>query len=178
MGCVVGSLEWCCGSTADSCCCACCPSCCSLVTTRFIYTFFLILGVIVPAILLSSNVEENLKDKLPYYDKNCDEGGECEKVMGYLSVYRIFLGFAIFHAILMIFTLGVKSQKECRAGINNGFWGIKFIALIILCGWSFWVESDKFANTLMYFGLIGGLLFIVIQLLLLVDFAHTWNEIW
>ncbi|CAB3988983.1 probable serine incorporator [Paramuricea clavata] len=178
MGCVVGSLACCCGSTAVSCCCACCPSCRSSVTTRIMYTFFLLLGVIVSAILLSDNVEESLKDKLPFYDKICDKGGKCEEVMGYMSVYRIFLGFAIFHVILMIITLGVKSQKECRAGINNGFWGIKFIALLILCGWSFWVESDKFANTWMYFGLIGGLLFIVIQLFLLVDFAHTWNEIW
>jgi hypothetical protein len=30
----------------------------------------------------------------------------------------------------------------------------------------------------MYFGLIGGLLFIVIQLFLLVDFGHAWNELW
>jgi hypothetical protein len=58
--------------------------------------------------------------QLPFYDKICDNGGKCEEVMGYMSVYRIFLGFAIFHVILMIITLGGKSQKECRAGINNG----------------------------------------------------------
>jgi hypothetical protein len=42
------------------------------------------------------------------------------------------------------------------------------------------IIDEKYFNFLawMYFGLIGGLLFIIIQLLLLVDFAHTWNEIW
>ena len=30
----------------------------------------------------------------------------------------------------------------------------------------------------MYIGLIGAFLFILLQLILLVDFAHSWNETW
>ena len=30
----------------------------------------------------------------------------------------------------------------------------------------------------MYIGLIGGLLFILFQLVFIIDFAHSWNESW
>ena len=30
----------------------------------------------------------------------------------------------------------------------------------------------------MYFGMIGAFIFIIIQLVLIVDLAHSWNESW
>lgn len=39
-------------------------------------------------------------------------------------------------------------------------------------------EAQTFGTVWMYFGMIGGFFFILIQLVLIVDFAHSWAENW
>ena len=109
----------------------------------------------------------------------------------------------------------VKSSNDPRAGIQNGFWAIKFLIIIGGMIGSFFMpvgafgkyenkstkegckpthikndnwyfsEFNKFKAILilieevwMYFGMIGGFLFILIQLVLIIDFAHSWAEAW
>lgn len=78
-------------------------------------------------------------------------------------------------AILMI---GVRSSRDPRAGIQNGFWGFKYA--LIIGGWigAFFIPHGHFGPTWMYFGMIGGFMFIIIQLVLIIDIAHSWAESW
>lgn len=51
--------------------------------------------------------------------------------------------------------------------------------VIALAVGAFYIPEDsKFATTWLYFGMIGGFLFIIIQLILIIDFAHSWAERW
>lgn len=43
---------------------------------------------------------------------------------------------------------------------------------------AFFIPEGDFGVTWMYFGMIGGFLFILIQLVQIVDFAFTWAESW
>ena len=78
-------------------------------------------------------------------------------------------------AVLMI---GVRTSRDPRGPLQNGFWGIKFI--LLFAGWiaAFFIPHGSFGPVMMWFGMIGGLAFILVQLVLIVDFAHTWAETW
>lgn len=48
-----------------------------------------------------------------------------------------------------------------------------------ICVGAFYIpQNGSFEQVFMYFGIVGGFLFILIQLILLIDFAHSWNESW
>lgn len=58
------------------------------------------------------------------------------------------------------------------------FWGLKYLIVIGGIIGAFFIPEGSFGPTWMYFGMIGGFLFILIQLILIVDFAHSWAEAW
>lgn len=96
----------------------------------------------------------------------------------------------------------VRSSKDPRAPIQNGydklvhcmryiiydqiyyvnyifrFWAIKYLLIIGGIIGAFFIPEKSFGTTWMYFGMIGGFLFIIIQLILIVDFAHAWADVW
>ena len=72
----------------------------------------------------------------------------------------------------------VKSSKDPRAALHNGLWFFKVLAVIGICIGAFFIKDPNFAKAWMVIGMIGAFLFILIQLVLLIDFAHSWNESW
>ena len=86
--------------------------------------------------------------------------------------------FTVFFAIMSLLMIGVRTSRDPRGPLQNGFWGIKFI--LLFAGWiaAFFIPHGSFGPVMMWFGMIGGLAFILVQLVLIVDFAHTWAETW
>ena len=188
MGCVLGvcvtQVACCCCSSACSLCCACCPSSVTSIMTRLMYLFLIILGILASSVFLIPQVTELLaKDAgIPFYDATwCDlagAGSQCEKFMGYTSVYRVWFGFVMFFLLMTIIMIGVKDSKDFRSGIQNGFWFFKILIIIALIVAAFFIKDKAFNTAWMYIGLIAGILFILFQVVFLVDFAHSWNEAW
>jgi hypothetical protein len=50
----------------------------------------------------------------------------------------------------------VKSSKDFRAKVQNGFWGFKLMVLIGLVIAGFFIPNTGFTQTFMIIGLIGG----------------------
>jgi len=95
------------------------------------------------------------------------------QMLSYVSVWAVFLFFALF-ALLMI---GVKDQRDARDSWHHGGWMAKIMAWCTLVVLMFFVPNGLVGiyETLSKFG--SGL-FLLIQVVLLLDFTHTWNNAW
>jgi len=127
----------------------------------------------VAAIMLSPTFEELLK-KIPTF---CTSGYvDCDSLAGYLAVYRVCFSLAAFYFFFCILMINVSNSKDPRAKIQNGFWAFKFLFLIGICIGAFYIPHGSFNVALYYIGLCGAFCFILIQLVLLIDFAHGLND--
>ncbi|XP_029902970.1 serine incorporator 1 [Myripristis murdjan] len=165
--------------------CRCCPSGNNSTVTRLIYAFFLLLGVGIACIMLMPGMEGQLK-KIPGF---C-EGGmgssipgveghvNCDVLVGYKAVYRVCFGMAMFFLLFSLLMIKVKSSQDPRAALHNGFWFFKFAAAAAITIGAFFIPEGPFTTVWFYIGMAGAFCFILIQLVLLIDFAHSWNESW
>lgn len=103
---------------------------------------------------------------------------DCTNAVGYLAVYRICFALLVFFLTMAVMMIGVRSSRDGRAPIQNGFWGLKFIIIIAIAIGAFFIKNDDFGPWMMWVGMIGGFSFILIQLVLIVDFAHNWADVW
>ncbi|XP_042354454.1 serine incorporator 1 [Plectropomus leopardus] len=165
--------------------CSCCPSTRNSTVTRIIYASILLLGTIVACIMLSPGVDQQLK-RIPGF---CEDGAgssipslradvNCEMFVGYKAVYRICFGMSMWFLGFSILMINIKNSRDPRAAIHNGFWFFKFAALVAVTVGAFYIPEGPFTYMWFVVGSGGAFFFILIQLVLLVDFAHSWNESW
>ncbi|XP_070267811.1 serine incorporator 5 [Myotis yumanensis] len=180
--CCAGQLACCCGTAGCSLCCGCCPKIRQSRSTRFMYALYFILVAVLCCIMMSQTVANEMKEHIPFYEDICKgikAGDTCEKLVGYSAVYRVCFGMACFFFIFCLLTLNINNSKSCRAYIHNGFWFFKLLLLGAMCSGAFFIpDQETFLNAWRYVGAIGAFLFIGIQLILLVEFAHKWNKNW
>ncbi|KAL0121267.1 hypothetical protein PUN28_008735 [Cardiocondyla obscurior] len=180
--CSTAQLACLCGSTACSFCCSQCPSCRNSTSTRIMYALLLLLGTIAACITLAPGLQNALK-KVPFCANSSNYVPsevtlDCQSAVGYLAVYRICFILALYFFLMSIIMIRVKSSRDPRAPIQNGFWAIKYLLIIGGIIGAFFIPERSFGSTWMYFGMLGGFLFIIIQLILIVDFAHSWADAW
>uniref|UniRef100_A0A671EV16 Serine incorporator 2 n=2 Tax=Rhinolophus ferrumequinum TaxID=59479 RepID=A0A671EV16_RHIFE len=164
--------------------CGCCPSSRNSTISRLIFTAFLFLGVLVSIIMLSPGVESQLHN-LPWV---CEEGAgtpvvlrsyiDCGSLLGHRAVYRMCFATAAFFFLFTLLMMCVHSSRDPRAAIQNGFWFFKLLVFVGITVGAFYIPNGSFSNIWFYFGVVGSFLFILIQLVLVIDFAHSWNQRW
>lgn len=93
------------------------------------------------------------------------------------AVLRVSLGNFLFFTILALLMVGVKSQKDPRDGLHHGGWMMKIICWCLLVIFMFFLPNEiiSFYETSSKFG--SGM-FLLVQVVLLLDFVHGWNDKW
>ncbi|CAH8621829.1 unnamed protein product [Heterobilharzia americana] len=186
MGCILSSVACCFCSSAASLCCACLPSCKSSTSSRFMFALILVVTVFLSVIALIPSVRDGLT-KIPalctpfkWSLSSSEAKGiiDCDAITGFGAVYRICFTSAVFYLVFCLIMIRVHSSKDWRAKLQNGFWFFKFLCWFGLLVGAFFIPVEGFTNAWMVVGMIGGSLYILVQLILLVDFAHSWNENW
>ncbi|XP_067244758.1 serine incorporator 3 isoform X3 [Chanodichthys erythropterus] len=71
-----------------------------------------------------------------------------------------------------------RNSRDPRAAIHNGFWFFKIAVMIAVTVGAFYIPDKPFTRMWFIVGTCGAFCFILIQLVLLIDFAHSWNESW
>uniref|UniRef100_A0AAR2LM68 Serine incorporator 2 n=1 Tax=Pygocentrus nattereri TaxID=42514 RepID=A0AAR2LM68_PYGNA len=165
--CVGVALASCLCGSAPCLLCGCCPSSNNSTVTRLVFSFFLLLGTLVSIIMILPGMETQLR-KIPGF---CQGGST-------IPVYRMCFAMACFFFLFSAIMIRVRTSKDPRAVFQNGFWFFKFLILVGITVGAFFIPDGTFHNVWFYFGIVGSFMFILIQLILLIDFAHSWNEVW
>ncbi|RKP37686.1 serine incorporator/TMS membrane protein [Dimargaris cristalligena] len=143
-------------------------------STRIMYALVFLLNSTFAWLMLTDWAAQRLQEwTYGYLHLECPSG-EC---YGILAVHRWCFALTLFHAVNGLLVLGVESSKEPRAAIQNGWWGPKVVLWLGLVVLAFFIPNGFFEVWGNYVSLVGSTLFILIQLVLLVDLAHHWCEL-
>eukprot|EP00047_Mylnosiga_fluctuans_P001711 m.221575 g.221575 ORF g.221575 m.221575 type:complete len:445 (+) comp10611_c0_seq1:107-1441(+) len=172
-----GQAACCCGTSACGLCCRSCPSCTHSTSTRMVYAVLFLLTTIVAWVMLDPEISNRIANSHPDVGKVTCDSGNCAYEWARLAVYRVMFATGLFFAALALIMVRVQNSRDCRAGLQNGMWGIKILVLAGTMVGAFFIDNTFFTGW-GWVGLVGAFFFMVIQLILLVDFAHSWNESW
>lgn len=91
---------------------------------------------------------------------------------GDAAVYRISFVLTIFFFCTMLGSI-------CSPAVHRGWWGPKLFAFFALLIGSIWIPNNVFDNSgYAWIARFCSTLFLLLQILILIDFGYQWNESW
>ncbi|XP_074304736.1 uncharacterized protein LOC141639526 [Silene latifolia] len=93
------------------------------------------------------------------------------------TVLRVSLGNFLFFTLLALIMIGVKDQNDRRDSWQHGGWLGKMIIWLLLILLMFFLPNP----VIDIYGVLskfGAGLFLLVQVVMLLDFTYTWNDAW
>jgi hypothetical protein len=147
-------------------------------SSRFAYGVMLLFTSVM-SMLLRMDYFSDLLAKIPVMGGLKEFGGVNLSIpsdaMGTIAVLRICLAVAAFHGVMALCLVGVENTKEPRARLQSGAWCLKFVVWAGLLTLAFFLPVEL-VSAFQWVAFVGADLFIFIQLVLLIAFAHQLND--
>ncbi|GMH44341.1 hypothetical protein BSKO_12275 [Bryopsis sp. KO-2023] len=163
----------CLGSAAAFLLCGCCKCVGGQVlkhSARAGYCALFLLGMLIAWCM--RDFVEPLANKIPRYTVPSDAVW-----IGEQAVYRLTFGNFCFFGLLSLILVGVKYKSDKRDEyIQHGSWAIKGVVWLVFLIFPFFIPGD-----FVWYGWmarIGSGFFLIIQMLILLDFTHALNDAW
>lgn len=165
-----GVLGGCFGSCAATCGCqvlGCCVK--SFKDSRVPYLLITFLSVLTAGLLRYYGAP--VLTYVEYVSVICPDFDKC---VGIGAVYRITFSLCVFYLGLAVAT----QVRSCyKWGVDTGYWLFKILALLGLLVIAFLLPNQVFDGFRYFSQTVAGI-FLVLQIILLIDFAYSWNDSW
>lgn len=132
----------------------------------------LLLSLFIFAIILGKSHPNDLNDYNEFSGLNLDEG--CDSNFKSECIYRQLIYRASFVLFILFFLLAGGSA--CNEKVNKSFWSLKF-AFAFAVFFGFWWGSNSFFSGWSQFARFFSFLWLLVQALLLLDFAYDLHDI-
>eukprot|EP00299_Pterocystis_sp_00344_P017073 c8565_g1_i1.p1 GENE.c8565_g1_i1~~c8565_g1_i1.p1 ORF type:complete len:423 (-),score=80.38 c8565_g1_i1:14-1282(-) len=105
--------------------------------------------------------------------KNCDD----DTCTGTGIVLRIALAMVLVSSFICLMVIGVDNSSNPRAFIQNDFFSVKWLLLAVTVVGSMFISNES-AIQFGYVAAVGGGFFLLIGVMLVLEFAYGWNDSW
>ena len=178
----VGAAGSCLASALASCAAVCACEACKCVggsiaraSARAVYVIFF--ATAVATAWLMRDYASPLMEKIPWLVKQAGVHPS-DEWFGKQAVYRVTAGSALFSAIMAMATAGVSFRNDPRdAHVQHGAWGLKAFLFVVCLALPFFAPTGLIGAYVWIARLAGGL-FLVLQMVILLDFTRSWNDSW
>ena len=168
---------------AELACCACSSVCgflCKDQATRakLRYCTILLFATIMCFVMLVPGMRRSI-DRIPNLCGKLVTNETCDRFFGFGAVYRVMLSMTSFYGIFALWTIRITRTNSFRAKVHNGFWIAKLVILGGITAGTFFIpKKSEFFRIWMYACLVGGFVFMMYQIVMVIDFGHSWSVSW
>ena len=160
-----------------SCCNACCMACknCGVPAKnwpKLWYTVQAVLCMLISLIILFSSRSAAENWSIECVDPDGDEIMNSSSCYGIKAVLVMSWVLFLFHFVIFLIIL---PMQKCSEWIHDGFWGLKFIIIVVLYVAFFFVNT-RFYIVWAHICRAGSLLYLIVQAYFILNACYDWND--